>query len=177
MTLITTSYPNNVFLTKPNWIDILKENSYIKSNSIAVYDPSQALIDNEDNLRIIEALSRSLSSNITVKQDVGKPFDEVKDILFRSNDTLYSSEIEFQSQYIISRSDLLIVDLNEPSYGRSIVDICYANSVNVPVIGILHKCVIDPLVQSRVNALVSINSIDDIIRQILAYTLMNQFLA
>lgn len=181
MKLIMTSYSQNTSGFKPSWIDILKNSDYLKLNNVSVYDPSELLSDSQES-----SVVKSLKSNrckindnnikfiaSTSTNDIHKSYDDISDRFLKSYTTFYSSETEFQSNYVLSRSDLLIADLNEPCYGRMISEICTAHSIGIPVIGILHKCIIDPFVQNRLNAIISINSIDDIIRQILAFTIVN----
>lgn len=160
----------------PHWFNLLQSDSYVTINKWWVIE-SISLVEYYKSKLFCSAVEQECSKtlpscNTNIDPDLFKPYQEVSHLLKETSDI--SSKITFQQFYTILRSNVLIADLNSSDIGKITSEINFAHFCKIPVIGINHRCFIEPLIHNKINVLTSTLNTKEIVRLILAFTFVEE---
>ncbi len=157
----------------PHWFTLLQSDSYVTINKWRVID-SISLVEYYKNKLFCSAVEQRDIKTLppSIDPDLLKPYQEVSHLLKETSDI--SSNITFQQFYTILRSNVLIADLNSSDIGKITSEINFAHFCKIPVIGINHRCFIEPLIHNKINVLTSTLNTKEIVRLILAFTFVEE---
>jgi hypothetical protein len=176
--LIYLSYPLMDKDTKPDWVEKIKVNPMVQKEHWALYDPMLGFSGNfesgiymaaflSDNTRLSEhakANQKELRLDPALFGDLGTVLRRVKE-----SDERPSIDLPFKNLYVLLRSDIMLVDLNDPDHGERSQEVLYAYLFGVPVVGVAHRFILSPWVAGKVSAVVFPATTDEIVAQVLAY--------
>lgn len=155
MNLIYTSYPYiGSYHQIPAWIQLLMA---AKRN---VYLPSVPLLKQKELLDILheqtpKELFKTLWLPLGMDQTLEEPLDEAKvERMLESTINQLSHNLCWKHQYMLIRSDLVMVDLDLPSYGEVAVDVMIASALQIPIIGVCAKIFQAPPIAERLECLI-----------------------
>ncbi len=161
----------------PDWVIKLIANPIAQKDRWAIYNPIHGFTAHlEGKLSMTAALADATIPQETqrnhkvLKLDpmLFQPLSEVLPRL-RAADDSPTLDVAFKNLYVILRSDVVLVDLNQAGHGESAQEVLYAYLCNIPVIGIAHRFILSPWMANKLNAVVFPRTTDEIVQQVLAY--------
>lgn len=134
----------------PSWLKRVEE-----LEEVITYSPYRPISDNVLNeLRKRENYELPV---ISIKNSqIEKPFSEMEKTILECDQSEYSDALELKSLYILSRSDLVVADLNLS--GDIGVELTIAWMYNKKIIGVSNKSYINPFIQNKCSLIVRANS-------------------
>lgn len=161
----------------PDWVSKLTTNPLVKKERWAIYNPINGFSGNlEDNLSMPAALSigtvppEVVRNHKALKLDPAllEPLGSVLPRL-RAADGSPSIDVAFKALYVLLRSDIVLVDLNQPGHGESSQEVVYAYLSGIPIVGVAHRFILSPWMINKLNAVIFPRSSDEIVQQVLAH--------
>lgn len=161
----------------PDWVEKFIANPVVQKDRWSIYNPIHGFTAHiEGKLSMTAALADAVipkeiqRSHKILKLDpmLFAPLSEVLPRL-RAADESPTLDVAFKSLYVILRSDVMLVDLNEAGHGESAQEVLYAYLCNIPVIGIAHRFILSPWMLNKLNAVIFPRTTDEIVQQVLAY--------
>lgn len=161
----------------PDWVEKLCKNPLVLKEQWAIYNPILGFSGNlESSLSMPAALSIGSVPPAVVRNHKAlkldpmllAPLGEVLPRL-RAADESPSIDVAFKSLYVLLRSDIVLVDLNQPGHGESSQEVVYAYLSGVPVIGVAHRFILSPWMINKLNAVIFPRTSDEIVQQVLAH--------
>jgi hypothetical protein len=164
--------------SKPDWIEKLKVNPMVVQERWSLYDPMLGFSGNfesniytatclSDNSRVnkhAQVYQKELRLDPALFRNLGEVLKRIK-----ASDGGPSIDLPFKDLYVILRSDIMLVDLNEAEHGERSQEVLYAYLFGVPVIGVSHRFILSPWMAGKMNAVVFPATTDEIVAQVLAY--------
>lgn len=161
----------------PDWVDKFIANPLVQKEKWAVYNPINGFGGNlESNLALPAALSiGSVPEAVvrgykTLKLDpmLLEPLGTVLSRL-RAADESPSIDVAFKSLYVLLRSDIVLVDLNQPGHGEASQEVVYAYLSDIPIVGVAHRFILSPWMINKLSAVIFPRTSDAIVQQVLAH--------
>lgn len=161
----------------PGWVSKLVQNPLVQKEKWAVYNPILGFTGNlESSLALPAALSIQQVPPVVVRNFKAlkldpmllSPLGEVLPRL-KAADESPSIDVAFKSLYVLLRSDIMLVDLNQAGHGESSQETVYAYLSGVPVIGVAHRFILSPWMINKLNAVIFPRTSDEIVQQVLAH--------
>jgi len=145
--LIYAAYPVLGYDQKPPWVGLLEQ--HIKGKGHVLYQPT----DDGSTLgskAFVDMMQRKPypTRGLHLSEDLARPYDEVKDVF---NCDYIHDMIVFRDQYVLLRSDLVIVDGNNPSYGGVPMIAMLAQQVEVPLVLVSNRTVPSPWMRTAAD--------------------------
>jgi hypothetical protein len=161
----------------PDWVDKFIANPLVQKEKWAIYNPINGFGGNlESNLSLPAALSIGsvpdavVRGHKTLKLDpmLLEPLGSVLSRL-RAADEAPTLDVAFKSLYVLLRSDIVLVDLNQPGHGEASQEVVYAYLSGIPIVGIAHRFILSPWMINKLNAVIFPRTSDEIVQQVLAH--------
>jgi len=160
---------------EPDWVEKLSNHPLLQQERWALYRPTLGFIEQlNGNTTLLASLSRSIELSEPIRTalkldpDLLEPLGKVVGRLERS-DHHPSLDVAFKRLYALLRSDIMLVDMNEPDHGCRSQEVMYAYLSNVPIVGIAHRFILSPSMVGRVGTVIFPRTSDEIVRQVLAH--------
>ena len=141
-----------------------------------VYLPSVALVQQKWIMEVLyqHAPAEKLSLlwlPLGLDQTLGESLDDAKvDRMLSASINQLSDNITWAHQYVLVRSDVVMVDLDMPSYGEVAFDILIASALGIPVVGVCSKIFQAPQLLSRFECIIHPSKVQTFLKTLPGYT-------
>lgn len=153
----------------PAWVQYLLK---VKQQT---YLPSIALIQQKNIMEVLYKHSPAEKFSLLwlplgLSQDLedGLDDDKVNHMLSASINQL-SDNLMWMHQYVLIRSDVVMADLDIPSYGEVAVDILVASALGIPVIGVCSKVFQAPHLLNRLECIIHPSKVREFLKTLPGY--------
>ena len=174
MPLIYCSY-SKMTAGIPHWVEMLKAHPLFTSNSWTLYDSGDSFVKTAQNKSFLAALAKpplNLSDMqrqiLRLSPSLFEAPDKVSSVLTTAESNWFARDLEFRDLYLLLRSDIILADLNSPSFGSVSMEILYGYLMDIPVIGVCHKVFQTHWVTNKLAAMVAAKSAESLINIIIA---------
>lgn len=169
--LIYASFPITGYEEKPKWVLSIR-NSLQPCEML--YDPSlpiQSQFSQESFIRHLEmTVPQEVISSLFKNRSEGFPLwlsspisDHIVKEALASCDSESEADFIFREIYVILRSNILLADLSNPSFGGVSSSILFARLLSIPIIGLTYRFHVSPWMFQELSAMVFARKIPEIL--------------